>query len=412
VKAPDNRKFVLVVPDGAADVHRERGLSPLAAARTEGFDFLAREGVCGLMQTLYPDLAKGSIVAQLGMLGWDPRRYYPHGRASCEILALEGVRLEESDLIFRANLVTMEGRRLASYNAHYIQSARAATLIERINAANRERFPAFELYHNSDFRNTLVIRGAGVDPRLFLCSEPHESEGREFDVERLVGFRAGHSDGLASTINEYVACAARVLAGETANMLFPWSASKPLALPTFAANTGFHGRAGVVGSMDFLHGIARAGGIDFYKTGNGRPMTDYVGKGARVLELLARGYSFVVCHINGPDEASHMGDLELKIRSLEAIDRHIVRPVVEYFSRHPEELGGVMIAPDHYTNHSLESRRLSRTEAHSIHPVPFAVWNGRDRDEVQSFDEDAVRRGRYGNSARNHLELLRLLGVV
>lgn len=406
------RKFVLVIPDGAADLHREQGLSPLAAARIDSFDFVARHGVCGLMQTLYPDLSKGSIVAQLGMLGWDPRQYYPHGRASCELMALDGVRLEDGDLAFRANLVTMEGRRLVSYNAHYIQSAQASSLIDRINAATRERFPAFELYHNLDFRNTLVIRGAAVDPRFFLCPEPHESEGSELDLDCLVGFKSGERGGLASSINEYLACAARVLAGERANMLLLWSASKALKLPAFAANSGFHGDVGVVGSLDFLHGIAKAGGIDFFKTGDGSPHTDYAGKGARVLELLESGYSFVVCHVNGPDEASHMGDLRLKIESLEAIDRHIVGPVVEYFSRRPEELGGVMIAPDHYTNHSHESRRLSRSEAHSIHPVPFAVWNGRDRDEVQSFDEDSVREGLYGSSPVNHLDLLRVLGVA
>ena len=68
------------------------------------------------------------------------------------------------------------------------------------------------------------------------------------------------------------------------------------------------------------------------------------------VELLQKGFGFVVCHINGPDEASHMRDVEAKIRSLEAIDRHIVGPVAEYFRERPEELGGVMVVPDHYTN--------------------------------------------------------------
>jgi 2,3-bisphosphoglycerate-independent phosphoglycerate mutase len=408
----DPKKYVLIVPDGAADVHRAAGLSPMAAARTPYADFLARQGVCGLMQTLYDDMPKGSIVAQLGMLGWDPYRYFPHGRASCELLALDDVHLDAADLVFRANLVAMEGPRLVSYNGHYVESEQAAPLVDRINGGTRQEFPDFELYHNSDFRNTLVIRGAALDPRLFVCSEPHESEGMEFDLRRLVGFKGGEGDQqLAATINRYLGRVRDLLAGESANMLFPWSPSGALHLPRFADHTGFTGKAGIVGGMDFLVGIAKAGEMDFFRVGNGRPDTDYAAKGCRVVELLEGEYELVVCHINGPDEASHMGDLAAKIRSLEAIDEQITRRVVAYFERHPEVLGGVMIVPDHYTNHSMEGRQLYRTEAHSIHPVPFALWNGQVCDAVETFDEDAAREGLYGDHPINHLDLLRLLGV-
>lgn len=404
------KKFVLIIPDGAADLHRENGRSPLTAARMEHTRFIAREGVCGLLQTLYPDLAKGSIVAQLGMLGWDPHIYYPHGRASCELLALGQVDLFDGDLVFRTNLVTMNGGRLESYNGYYIHTEQAISLVERIKAATYEDFPGFELHHNSDFRNSLVIRGAGVDPREFLCAEPHENEGMELDVSNLVRARNGTAAQLARRINEYVACAARVLAEERANMLFPWSASKPLDLPSFSDNTGFEGRVAIVGAMDFLQGIAKAGGIDFYKVGDGRPSTNYAGKGAKTIELLDGGYDFVICHVNSPDEASHMGDRDLKIRCLELMDEHIVGPVATRFSSSREELGGIMIAPDHYTNHS--SRGVTtRSEAHSIEPVPFALWNGRDRDAVEVFGEEEVRHGLYGSQPIHHLELLRILGV-
>jgi 2,3-bisphosphoglycerate-independent phosphoglycerate mutase len=406
------QKHVLIIPDGAPDVYREQGRSPLRLADVRNADFIARSGVSGLMQTQYAELSKGSIVAQLGMLGWDPRRYYPHGRASCELLAHGEVNLKSDDLVFRANLVTMEGRKLVSYNAHYVLSEQAAPLVTRINAVTRERFPSFELYHNLDFRNTLVIRGAGVDPRLFLCAEPHDSEGLEFDLDRLVKLKNGDAGGLGAQINEYLACANQSLAGEAANMLFPWSASAPLNLPLFADHTGFQGKVGIVGCLDFLHGIARSGGMDFFKVGNGSPHTDYASKGAKVIELLAEGYPLVVCHVNGPDEASHMGDLALKISSIEAIDRHILEPLVQYFRDHPEELGGLMIAPDHYTNFAFAGSHLSRGEAHSLHPVPFALWNGREQDAVTHYGEDAAREGLYGATPVSHLDLLGILGVM
>lgn len=52
------------------------------------------------MQTLYPDLPRESLVAQLGMLGWSPHLYYPGGRVSCELLTTGGIGLDDGDLAF------------------------------------------------------------------------------------------------------------------------------------------------------------------------------------------------------------------------------------------------------------------------------------------------------------------------
>ncbi|HSS79183.1 MAG TPA: hypothetical protein VLV54_20860 [Thermoanaerobaculia bacterium] len=403
------RKYVLLIPDGASDLQRTAGRSPLADADIPNFDWLAAAGVCGLMQTLYPDLPRGSIVAQLGMLGWDPRLYSCHGRSVWELLALADVQLGADDLVFRANLVRMEGRRLASYNADYILDEPAVALIDRINGELAAEHPAFELYHNCDFRNSLVVRRAAIDPDLMVCPEPHEHEGTEFDVSRLIAGRDAASAALASQLNLYLLRVAEILAAERANMIFPWSAGRAFTLPRFRENTGFAGRAAIVGCMDFLQGIAKVGGLEFFKVGNGRPDTDYAAKGAKVTALLEAGFSLVICHANSPDEAAHMRDRELKIRCLEAIDRHIVAPVIDYFRARPEELGGVLLAPDHYTNLLIGN---TRAEAHSIDPVPFALWNGRDRDGVAVFTEDAMVAGHYAEPPVSHLRLLTLLGVT
>lgn len=405
------KKYVLVIPDGAGDLHRLEGLSPIARARTDYADFIAREGVSGLMKTLYEDLPKESLVAQLGMLGWDPHKYYPHGRASCELLALEDIYLNANDLAFRTNFVRIEDERLKSYNADYIHSEQAAPLINMLNFELRAEFPDFELYHNSDFRNTLVIRNAGVEPTLLRCPEPHESHGMRFDVRNLISGRDETSHALAGRINRYLTRAGSLIQSGTANMLAPWSASKVFQLPSFAAHTGFDGPVAVVGSMDFLMGISKAGQMSFFKVGNGRPDTDYRAKGRTVVELLREGYEFVVCHINAPDEASHGGNLALKIETLQHIDRFVLAPIVEYFMDHRQELGGVMIVPDHYTNVSAYHSQTRRAEIHSSDPVPFALWNDCEQDEVVRFSEDDARNGKYAYPVFSHLDLLRILGV-
>jgi 2,3-bisphosphoglycerate-independent phosphoglycerate mutase len=407
-------QFVLLIPDGAGDRSRTAGATPLAAARLPAMDSIARRGVSGRCRTLYPELPKGSIVAQMGLLGWDPRRYCPHGRASCELLALEGPEsLGPSDLAFRANLVRTRGSVLASYNADAIPSRIAAPLVDRINTGLDDRFPDFELYHNLDFRTTLVVRGARTDPRCFECLEPHEHQNRELDLEHLVGGRSRPAAALARRLNDYLAEVRTLLAreGTSANLLLPWSPSGPLHLPSFREHTGFEGTMAVVAAMDFLQGIARAGDMAFHKVGNGRVDTDYRAKGETTLELLEEGCRFVVCHVNAPDEAAHMGDVAAKVDALERIDRTVVAPVVDYFRRRPGALGCVALVPDHYTNSEL-GEAASRSEAHSLDPVPFALWNGRRRDRTDRFTEDAAAVGLYGPEPVSHLEILDLMGVI
>ena len=94
------------------------------------------------------------------------------------------------------------------------------------------------------------------------------------------------------------------------------------------------------------------------------------------------------------------------------IDEYIVGPVLKYFEQHSDELGGVMIVPDHFTNYvpNLEEKR--RIDVHSADPVPFALWNGRERDAARYYSEDDVLIGKYASPAVSHLDLLRLLGVA
>jgi hypothetical protein len=71
-------KYVIVIIDGAADVPNKKlgNKTPLEAAQLPTIDELTRRGMTGLMRTIYPSLPIGSIVANLGLLGYNPTRYY------------------------------------------------------------------------------------------------------------------------------------------------------------------------------------------------------------------------------------------------------------------------------------------------------------------------------------------------
>ncbi|MGH7615855.1 MAG: hypothetical protein ACREPM_01355, partial [Gemmatimonadaceae bacterium] len=269
-----NRRFVLVILDGAADQLRIEGRSPLAIAHTPYLDAIARDGCTGVMTTLYPDLPRESLVALLGMLGWDPTIYYPGGRASSELAVLDSVRLRAGDVVFRANLVRLAGGTLESYSAHLIDDRLAARLVRGLDAALRSEFPGFELHHVNDYRTLLLVRGAYVAPRHVHCDEPHDHEGTAIDIGHAVHAVDPDAREFAARVNDYIVRAAELLAPEAANALLPWGLSTALHLPRFSQVSGIEGPSSIVGAMAFLSGIASAGSIEFVQVGNGRPDSD------------------------------------------------------------------------------------------------------------------------------------------
>ena len=90
--------------------------------------------------------------------------------------------------------------------------------------------------------------------------------------------------------------------------------------------------------------------------------TNYVGQGVATADALDR-YDLVFSHVEAPDEASHQADWKTKVASIEAIDRHVVGPVVEKLKTFPE--WRVLVMPDHPTNIA--------TRKHGYAPTLFAM---------------------------------------
>ena len=403
------KKHVIIILDGAADQPDSHGRTPFMRAYTPVLQTIVREGFTGLLQTLYDDLPRGSIVAQLGLLGYDPYKYYPCGRASSEAMALH-IDLGENDIAFRANLATITNNILTSYNAQDIKSDQARLLIDKINKELTVSYPRFELYHNTDFRNVLIIRDSKIHPDDVTCVLPHEHMGKPIQPGTIIHAKTKQAVSLVDELNNYLVAVASVLKDEPANVLLPWSPSQQLRLPSFPLLQ--QGKCAIISNMDFLGGIANVSGIRFFKMGNGSWNTDYEAKGKKVCELLDDDYFFVLCHINGPDEASHMGDIYKKMVSIERSDARVIKRVYEYFKDHPQELGSVAILPDHYTvTMNNDTCLRNGYQSHLITPVPFVIWDGIRKDMVVRFNEDSVAQGLYGQKPVNHCDLFSLMGV-
>jgi 2,3-bisphosphoglycerate-independent phosphoglycerate mutase len=71
----------------------------------------------------------------------------------------------------------------------------------------------------------------------------------------------------------------------------------------------------------------------------------------------------VCVHVEAPDEASHEGRADEKVKALERIDEHIVGPLLDALPRYKE--WRILVEPDH--------RTTLRTRAHAYGAVAFAA---------------------------------------
>ena len=82
-------KYIVLVPDGMADYPLDEfgGRTPLEVARTPNMDFMAVNGKIGISSFIPQGMTPGSDVANLSVLGYDPKKYFS-GRAPFEAINL------------------------------------------------------------------------------------------------------------------------------------------------------------------------------------------------------------------------------------------------------------------------------------------------------------------------------------
>lgn len=360
-------KRVIVIPDGGSDVPLDAlsGRTPLDVAHTPVMDTIASRGGVGRVRLTPDGFTAGTDVCHLELFGYSPARYYS-GRAALEAFSV-GARPRPDDAVVRLNLVHLDPAtdRLVHFGADYIDSASSRPLVEALRVALAH---LGELHFVDRFHHALVLRGLGNRVEGTATAPPHQHMG-ERRVDLLP--HGPLADVLAEVIEigdrvlrDHPINRARLAAGSTpANAVWPWSQGRPVDLPSFA---DLHGsEAALLTSVPVLEGVAAMVGITRVDAPGMTASldTDYASTGRRAVEILD-AWDVVMVHVDAPDEASHLGDLDAKRASLEAIDRYIVAPLYDALTRR-DEAWQFVIVPDHYT--------LVQTGAHDGRPVPFAV---------------------------------------
>lgn len=136
-------KYIVMLGDGMADYPVEAlgGKTPLEVAKKPNIDRLARGGRLGMVKTVPDGLKPGSDVANLSAMGYDPLKCYT-GRSPLEAVSI-GIQMEDTDVAFRCNLVTLSDeaeyaeKTMVDYSSGEITTAEAAELIRAVDAAFR-----------------------------------------------------------------------------------------------------------------------------------------------------------------------------------------------------------------------------------------------------------------------------------
>ncbi len=377
-------KYVIIVPDGAADMPLEElgGKTPLEAAETPNMDRISTEGRLGVVRTVPEGFEPGSDVAQMSLLGYDPHRYYS-GRAPVEAAA-RGIRLGTEDWVFRCNLVTIADGLMADHSAGHISTEEAGTLIQELQTHITDE--RVSLYTGVSYRHLLVFRGVDFEVRTY---PPHDHIGKP--VEKILP-RGKGADLLIQLINQ----SQQLFAGHDVNRvrqdlgenqvssIWLWGQGKQARLDSFRKQYGLQGAA--ITAVDLVRGLAKLVGFDLIDVpgATGFVDTNYEGKGQAAIRALEK-YDLVFVHIEAPDEAGHQGDVQAKKKAIEQVDRFIVGPVLAALKRY--ENWRILVLPDHPTP--------VHGGAHSAEPVPFAMAGTQITGVLQlGFSEaNAVKAG-------------------
>ncbi len=395
-------KYLIVLGDGMADepIEALNGLTPMQAAHTPVMDFLAREGRCGGLETVPEGFAPGSEIANMSLLGYDVRTQF-EGRGSLEAASM-GVDIPDGWMAARCNLICVEDGCIKNHSAGHISNEEAAELMAYLNENLTDE--GLRFCAGISYRHLLLMKGGN---KHIQCTPPHDVPGTPC-AEVMVKSLHPEAQATADCINRLILKSQELLplhpvnitrkaAGkDMANSIWPWSPGYRPAMPKLTELYPIKNGA-VISAVDLIKGIGVYAGLESIEVegATGLYDTNYEGKALAAIQAL-KEKDFVFLHVEASDEASHEGDVDLKIRTIEYLDHRLLEPIFREIATWNEPVT-IAVLPDHPT--------FCRLKTHVAQAVPFFIWRNEQArqivkasvpDKVQVFDELAVMTGSYG----------------
>ena len=372
-------KHIILIGDGMADypVPELGGKTPLEVADIPNMNLIVQKGKLGMVRTIPMGLHPGSDIANLSILGYDPKQYYT-GRAPLEAASL-GLKLGPEDVAYRCNLVTLSvknGKKyMDDYSAGHISTEEAEEIIHEID--QKLGIKDIKFYPGVSYRHLMVWKNGQKE---LSTTPPHDISGKAIDSylpkgkgEKQILQLMNDSQTILENSNLNKIRIKNYK--KPANSIWLWGQGKKPNMPTLLERYRITGS--VISAVDLIKGIGVYAGLEVIDVpgATGYLDTNYQGKANYALRALEKR-DFVYLHVEAPDEASHSGDLKNKLIAIERFDKEVVGTVLDKINRFRDYR--IMVLPDHSTPLSVMS--------HTPDPVPFAIFSSEDKETKPSKD--------------------------
>lgn len=396
-------KYIVILGDGMADkpIDELDGKTPLEYAKTPMMDALASMGELGMVHTVPTGMKPGSDTANLSVLGYNPKKYYS-GRSPLEALSI-GVPMKDADIALRCNIVTLseeeenyEDKRIIDHSSDEISTEDAAILLEAVR--KELETDTYKFYVGTSYRHLLIWdKGEVVE-----LVQPHDVLGQTIGdkLPENKDLREMMKKSYEILANHPINIERKKKGLNPANSCWFWGAGTKPALSSFEDKTKKKGA--MISAVDLLKGIAVGASMKVITVegANGGLHTNYEGKAEAAVKVLTEdGYDFVYVHVEAPDEMGHQGSVDKKVKAIENLDEHVIKPIVQGMKDAGEDYR-LVILPDHPTPICIRT--------HTGDDVPYLLFDSKKKEEhTWKYNErEAAQTGKYieeGHKLIDHL---------
>lgn len=399
-------KYIVLLCDGMADEACEelQGKTPMEVAEKPVMDSLVPLSEMGTVNNVPAGLSPGSDVANLSVLGYDPLECYT-GRSPLEAANI-GVELADDDVAFRCNLVTLSGesdfgdKTMVDYCAGDIHTNEADAIIQTVQQAFGGG--EFDFYTGTAYRHCMVWHGG--ETTLGKLTPPHDITGQ------IIGEYLNRDEAAkplldmmeqsVKLLEDHPVNVARKAKGENpANAIWLWGYGKRPQLQSFEEKFGVRGA--MVSAVDLLKGIAHLAKMDVCEVAGvtGYLDTNFEGKMQAAVDALKAGCDLVYIHIEAADECGHRGEVQNKVKAIEAIDRRVLKPLLEQMKAIDDV--SLLILPDHPTPLCIRT--------HTSAPVPYLLYRSNERREGRAVSFTEANAASTGVTVARGCEMMNRL---
>jgi len=405
-------RYIVILGDGMADLPLPKidNKTPLEVAHKPYMDKFAKMGVMGKIRTVYEGLKPGSDVANLCVMGFDPSSNYS-GRSPLEAASI-GVELSDTDITYRANIVTLSDeenysdKKMIDYSAGEISTKEAREIIKTVSQKLGNEI--FSFFAGISYRHLLLRKDMKKAGSL---TPPHDISGKPvkdfLPEDKMI---LDLMEKSYEILKDHPVNIKRIKEGKNpANSIWVWGEGTKPKLENYKEKFGITGT--VISAVDLIKGIAILSGLKSVDVpgATGNVHTNFDGKTKAAIDAIKNGDEYIYLHIEAADESGHQGSLSDKIKSIELIDEKVIKPIYEYLVSSGEEFR-MLVLPDHPTPISLKT--------HTCDPVPFVLIKNTDKEIKNDYiysEADAEKSGIYfdrGHTLMNEIINNKIWGGV